>query len=95
MCRYATRPTTRQARQRPHESISRANQLADSSWASAIGIYPTWDEYTATLENRAGRLVILDGITIGDDVTIGAGAVVTKDVPDGVTVLGVPARPIG
>jgi serine acetyltransferase len=38
---------------------------------------------------------ILGGLTIGDDAVIGAGAVVTKDVPAGVTVVGVPARQIG
>lgn len=35
---------------------------------------------------------VIGGITIGDDVTIGANAVVTKDVPPGVVVAGVPAR---
>lgn len=37
---------------------------------------------------------ILPGITIGDDATIGAGAVVTVDVPPGMTYAGVPARKI-
>ena len=36
--------------------------------------------------------VILPGLRIGNDVVIGAGALVTKDVPDGATVLGQPAR---
>jgi acetyltransferase-like isoleucine patch superfamily enzyme len=37
---------------------------------------------------------VCQGIRIGSRVTVGAGAVVTEDVLDGVTVLGVPARPI-
>jgi acetyltransferase-like isoleucine patch superfamily enzyme len=36
--------------------------------------------------------VIICGITIGENALVGAGAVVTKDVPDGATVAGVPAR---
>lgn len=37
-------------------------------------------------------VTILGPITIGNNVTIAAGAVVTKDVPDGATVAGVPAE---
>jgi UDP-3-O-[3-hydroxymyristoyl] glucosamine N-acyltransferase len=33
-----------------------------------------------------------DGITIGNAATVGLGAVVTKDVPEGATVMGAPAR---
>ena len=36
--------------------------------------------------------VLLCGITIGENAMIGAGSVVTKDVPPGVTVAGNPAR---
>ncbi len=36
--------------------------------------------------------IIICGITIGENAMIGAGAVVTKDVPDGAVVMGVPAR---
>ncbi len=36
--------------------------------------------------------VIIDHISIGAHSVIGAGAVVTKDVPDNVMVAGVPAR---
>ncbi len=35
---------------------------------------------------------ILGGVTIGDDVQIGANAVVLQDVPQGATVAGIPAR---
>jgi serine O-acetyltransferase len=38
---------------------------------------------------------ILGAITIGDDVWIGAGAVVLSDVPSGCTVAGVPASIVG
>lgn len=38
------------------------------------------------------NVTILGGITIGDNVIIGAGSVVVKDVPDNVVVVGNPAR---
>ena len=43
--------------------------------------------------------VVIDGspeerISIGDDVIIGAGACVTKSIATGLTVVGVPAKPI-
>lgn len=41
----------------------------------------------------AGALLI-GPITVGDDATVAAGAVVVKDVPDGATVAGNPARVI-
>ena len=42
--------------------------------------------------------ILLPGVTIGDDTVIGAGSVVTKDIPAGVVAVGVPCRvlrPIG
>jgi acetyltransferase-like isoleucine patch superfamily enzyme len=35
---------------------------------------------------------VLDGVTIGSDVVVGANAVVTEDLPDGAIAAGVPAR---
>lgn len=40
-----------------------------------------------------GGALILPGVTIGDDAIVGAGSVVTRDVPAGATVMGNPARP--
>ena len=40
----------------------------------------------------AARVVVVKGVTIGDGAIIGAGAVVTKDVPAGAIAVGVPAR---
>ena len=42
-----------------------------------------------------GVAIIQPGVTIGDRVIVGAGAVVTKDVPDDSIVVGNPARPLG
>lgn len=41
-----------------------------------------------------GSTVILPGVTIGNNVIVAAGAVVTKDVPDNTLVGGVPAKKI-
>lgn len=48
-----------------------------------------------TIGNRVwigGRTVILPGVTIGDFAVIAAGSVVSRDVPAGAVVRGVPAR---
>lgn len=39
-----------------------------------------------------GNVTILPGVSIGNNVVIGAGAVVTKDIPDNSLAVGVPAR---
>jgi len=51
---------------------------------------PTLDDFCSI---GAGA-VILPGVRIGKSARVGAGAVVTHDVPEGVLVVGVPARVI-
>jgi len=56
-------------------------------------------EYKRTLVRRGATLgancTIVCGVTIGEHAFIGAGAVVTKDVPDHALMVGVPARQVG
>ena len=39
-----------------------------------------------------GSAIVCPGVTVGDDTVVGAGAVVTRDLPAGVVAAGVPAR---
>jgi maltose O-acetyltransferase len=39
-----------------------------------------------------GGVIVCAGVTIGEDTVVGAGAVVTRDLPPGVLAAGVPAR---
>jgi maltose O-acetyltransferase len=39
-----------------------------------------------------GGVIVLPGVTIGPDTVVGAGAIVTKDLPTGVVAVGNPAR---
>jgi acetyltransferase-like isoleucine patch superfamily enzyme len=56
-------------------------------------------QLTLTLVKRNASIgsnaTILPGVTIGEKAIVGAGAVVTEDVPNYAIVVGVPARPVG
>jgi UDP-2-acetamido-3-amino-2,3-dideoxy-glucuronate N-acetyltransferase len=57
-----------------------------------------WTVVDTRVKRRAAigsNVTIMAGVTIGEHSLIGAGAVVTRDVPDFAIVAGVPARVIG
>jgi acetyltransferase-like isoleucine patch superfamily enzyme len=65
------------------------NDLHPRSRKVAAKLLPTLVKKGASIGANA---TILPGLTIGEGAMVGAGAVVTKDVPPGVTVVGNPAR---
>ena len=64
----------------------------DRGDVSQVGVAPVVIESDVWL---SARCMVLKGVTIGRGAVVGAGAVVTKDVPPGTIVAGVPARVVG
>jgi UDP-2-acetamido-3-amino-2,3-dideoxy-glucuronate N-acetyltransferase len=57
-----------------------------------------WSVVPTRVRRRASlgsNVTVMAGVTIGEDALVGAGAVVTRDVPDFAIVAGVPARVVG
>ena len=71
--------------QRPRATAEDGKLQTEADW-----------ECQKTLVKRGASIgsnvTILGGVTIGEGALVGAGSVVTKDVPPGATVLGNPAR---
>lgn len=76
-------------------TISAYTILTTDSSVHDAGAFPRPHESRPiTIKNGvwiAAQCVILPGVTIGEKSVVAAGSVVTKDVPDGVMVAGVPA----
>jgi len=73
-------------------SMTFTNDLMPRSFIDDFNVYETHVKKGASIGANA---TIICGITIGKYAMVGAGAVVTKDVPDHALVVGNPARIIG
>jgi len=69
----------------PHATTSEGKMRTDEDWE----VIPTFIRKGASIGSSA---TILAGITIGENAIIGAGTVVTKDVPSSLIVAGTPAK---
>lgn len=71
----------------PHATTEAGSLQSEADWVCT----PTLIKRRASIGSNA---TILCGVTIGEGAMIGAGSVITHDVPPGAVVAGNPARPI-
>ena len=72
----------------PRATNADGSLQSEADWV----LLPTRVKRRASIGSNA---TLLPGITIGEGAQVGAGAVVTRDVPDFAVVAGVPARIVG
>lgn len=75
----------------PNVGLFSGNHTTDAEERATGGLIPK----PITIGNRVwicGNVSIVPGVTIGDDSIIGAGSVVTRDIPSGVIAAGNPCR---
>ncbi len=71
----------------PRSTTGDGSLQTEADWS----VTPTRVQKRASIGSNA---TILCGVTIGEGAMVGAGSVVTHDVPAGTVVAGVPARPV-
>jgi acetyltransferase-like isoleucine patch superfamily enzyme len=71
----------------PHSTTEAGSLQSEADWVCT----PTLIKKRASIGSNA---TILCGVTIGEGAMVGAGSVVTRDVPPGAIVAGNPAHPI-
>ncbi len=75
----------------PNVGLFSGNHTTDAEERAAGGLIPK----PITIGARVwlcGNVTVVPGVTIGDDTIIGAGSVVTKDIPSGVIAAGNPCK---